>query len=129
MPTVEDYLIQADRNAEVAGRLATRGGTRTPISLQWAVVCVFYAGVHYINAYLKRRTGVVPKNHGDRETCVGLRMDEPVHDALRDLKTACDDTRYKLADPTGPEYEESLAELDVIRTYVNDELRPGDTVH
>ena len=128
MATAEDYLLQADRNAEVACRLAGTANARPPISLQWAVVCVFYAGVHYINAYLKRRTGAVPRSHGDRQTCVSSRMSEPVYEALMELKAACDGARYKLIDPTGPDYRAALAELDVIRTYVNEELGPEDTV-
>lgn len=128
MPTVEDYLRQADRNADVAGHLAGVGGIASPISLQWAVVCMFYAGVHYVNAYLQGCTGTVPRSHSDREMCVSMHMDAPVDDALRELRTVGHAVRYKLLDPTGPDYEAVLEDLDVIRTFVNNELRP-DTIH
>lgn len=124
MPNVEDYLSHADRNLEVAGRLAAAPGVSSPISLQWAVVCVFYAAVHYVNAYLESRTGHVPDNHGDRETRISMDMDEPVDEAYRDLKTVCDNARYRLIDPTGTEYQEALTDLNVVRSFVDNELRP-----
>ena len=122
MLTTGDCLSQADHSATVAGRLSDGSAGAGPISLQWAVVCVFYAGIYYVNAYLGQHIGVVPQRHEDREQRVSMHMEPSVFYAFRELRTICDAARYRPVIPTGIDYQTSLRHLEVIRTYVCNEL-------
>ena len=49
MPTKEEHLIQAERNEKLAATLAHTQYT------EWTVTVLFYAAVHYIEAFLAVR--------------------------------------------------------------------------
>ncbi len=61
MPTLEMHLAQARHNEELAVDLLPTQFT------DWAATCCFYAGLHYIEAYL-HTLEISCQNHGLRES-------------------------------------------------------------
>ena len=120
---VDTYLAQADRNLSVADALSSG----TPISLQWAVTCVFYAGLHYVNAYLFHSALPIPSTHPERDQCV-MRSMRPVYRAYRRLKTDSENARYALHQPTTAEFETSKQKANEIEQFVRGQL-PTTAVH
>ena len=117
-----EYISQARRNAEVADRLRASEGGSAPISLQWAVVCMFYAAIHYVNAYLQHTARPIPANHGDREQYAYDYMTRHVHNALRELRSHGHDVRYKLSQPTPDDCARSQQKLQTIESFVRQNL-------
>ena len=61
MPTTDEFLAQAERNerfAEAASSLAER-------FTEWEVTALFYAALHYVNAFLKSQD-LEPQTHHAR---------------------------------------------------------------
>ena len=60
MPDFESHLRQAERNERVASHLATFP--------DWQTVALFYAALHYVDAYLAQRFGAQghPTSHQAR---------------------------------------------------------------
>ena len=115
--SVEGYLRQAAHNRQVAVRLSTEA----PISLQWATTCVFYAGVHYVNALLYHVDRQTPATHGDREQLMSDRM-RSIYRAYKRLKADSEYARYMLGQPTGAAYRNSCECADEIQEFVNRQL-------
>jgi hypothetical protein len=57
--TVSEYVAQAVRNSEFAADIRKNQGRY----LDWAATCLFYAAVHYVNAYLVKSKIAIPRRH------------------------------------------------------------------
>ncbi len=112
--SVEAYLQQAAHNREVAETLA-RGD---PISLQWAMICAFYAGLHYVNAYLYHVEQRAPRTHRARNERTAELM-KPVYKAYRWLRTGSEQARYDLFQPTGTDFQTSCRRVEEIQQFVS----------
>jgi hypothetical protein len=60
-----DHLRVAQRNRDLARALLAQSELE-PEPWEWVAVILFYAAVHYVNAYLWERYHLVPKNHAQR---------------------------------------------------------------
>ncbi len=106
------YLEQARHNREVAEALSDGD---SPTSRQWAVTCLFYAAVHYVNAHLGNRP--VPDNHPERDSYVRSNM-PLIHSDYRWLKTKSQGSRYRLESPPKAVVDTALSKADKIRKFV-----------
>lgn len=68
--SVTECLEQARHNRHVADVLSQG----SPVGLQWTVTCIFYAALHYVNAYLLHHGQRTPTNHGARDYSVRCHM-------------------------------------------------------
>ena len=114
------YLEQARHNRDVAEALSAGD---SPISRQWAVTCLFYAAIHYINAHLGNRP--VPDNHRDRESYVRVNM-QLIHNDYRWLMTKSQGARYGLQKPPRQVVDTAIAKADKIQKFVQ---QASPTVH
>jgi hypothetical protein len=57
--TVQEHLQQAHRNEGLAQRL----GIPPLRTYDWAITVLFYCILHFVDAYLLQRHGIVPKGH------------------------------------------------------------------
>ena len=62
MRSTKEYIRQAKHNADLASHLRKT----KPDCLDWAVTCLFYAAIHYVNAYLVKARIPIPKRHRSR---------------------------------------------------------------
>ena len=113
-PRAKRHLRQAAYNSEVAKVLAEV----KPPRFQWAVVCLFYAGLHYVNAYLYDTTGDVPRNHTERSKLVNQHMGQ-VYSQYMLLRDESHLARYKMKRHKQTSYEALDNRLEDIRQFVS----------
>ena len=115
MASAEDHLAKAERNADFALdlNLATRA------EVDWAMVCLFYSALHFVEAYLVD-IGQPARTHGKREQMfakdVNLRQ---IAEAYWDLKSFGFRARYEFPDFRKEDVlEEAVPALESIRRHV-----------
>lgn len=110
------YLAQAESNRKVAATLVSKGD---PSSLQWAVTCLFYAGLHYVNAYhCTHIEGPLPSKHGERRNNVSRYM-KPVATAYLWLKDHSEKARYDLSYPNPATVKLACCKVIAIQRFVS----------
>jgi hypothetical protein len=67
--TTRRHIATAEENEQFAREMLQQSRPSPP-SLRWATVSLFYAGVHYVNAYLWEHARLVPRDHLDREALI-----------------------------------------------------------
>jgi hypothetical protein len=119
-----DYVQQAAHNVELADYLRKN---RTDC-LDWAVTCLFYAAVHYVNAYLRKSNLAIPRRHrgSDRNKTEGrlnIVQQDPtlrfIYINYRHLDDESRDARYELRKPSSADYDSFLEpQLKSIRKFI-----------
>jgi hypothetical protein len=117
--SAQGFLEQAGHNRRVADALLQG---KPPISRQWAVTCLFYAALHYVNAHVSSHGQPVPADHGARDLGVSRFM-RSVYPAYRWLRTRSEAARYGMRHPGEQELEESRRRADAIESFVAKRLR------
>jgi len=108
----EEYIAQAAHNAELARTLRKERKEY----LDWAVTCLFYSAVHYINACLTKDGKDIPRRHvGTDAGAVGrtniVQQDaslKTIYFDYRHLDDESRDARYELRHPTPAEFDTYL---------------------
>jgi hypothetical protein len=105
-----DYVQQALHNAELAAYLRK---DKTQY-LDWAVTCLFYSALHYVNAYLAKGQKAIPRRHvtvGNLAGRSNIVQADPdlgaIYPAYRALEDESRDARYELRKMTPYEYDKS----------------------
>ena len=65
MPNALDHLEQAERNEDFYTELS-KLNPAGPEYTEWELVALFYAALHYVDAWLARSEGSHPRNHRQR---------------------------------------------------------------
>lgn len=115
MPTQQKHLQQAQRNEELYHYLAHVA----PAYTDWQITALFYAALHYIDAYLAGHN-VHPSSHEERNGLVAIEGSlRRIYVAYRDLEDRSRDARYELY-RIAPGYEQTLynSQFASIRDYV-----------
>lgn len=69
--TVQEHLRQARHNEEVAHTL----GSRPLEAYDWAITVLFYAVLHFVDAYLLQHHRIIPRGHiATRDRNTGQRL-------------------------------------------------------
>lgn len=121
-PTPTEYIRQAKHNLELAKHLREE----KPDYLDWAVTCLFYAAVHYINAYLSHSKIAIPRRHRGEDGKPGrlniVQQDstlKAIYANYRHLDDESRDARYELRVPTKSDYDNILMQqLKAIQNYI-----------
>jgi len=97
--TINDYLQQAEHNEALAAFIRSK----RPDCLDWSATCLFYAAVHYVNAYFRKFGIPIPRRHrGDRGEPGRLNIvqSDPILSSIypeyRHLDDESRDARYEL---------------------------------
>ena len=118
-----EYIEQAAHNADLASHLRHE---RTNC-LDWAVTCLFYAAIHYVNAYLvkahipipKRHRGSNPKKPGRLNIVQNDSVLSQIYQEYRHLDDESRDARYELKRPSISDYDTFLiSQLVRIREFI-----------
>jgi HEPN domain-containing protein len=117
-----EYIEQAVHNSELATFLRQEKAEY----LDWALTCLFYAAVHYVNAYLAHAGKSIPRRHRTQGSLVGrsniVEVDptlRAIYPAYRHLDDESRDARYELRKPSTQEYDKYLApRLQRIRDFI-----------
>ena len=122
MKKSSEYVQQAVHNTELATHLRQ---DKTQY-LDWAATCLFYAAVHYINAYLAKADKTIPRRHTTQGILMGrtnIVQSDPalrkIYYAYRHLDDESRNARYELKRPTLEDYDTYLVpQLDKIKDFV-----------
>lgn len=93
--------------------------------MDWAATCLFYAAVHYVNAFLVKRGKPLPRKHHGESSSPGrtdIVRDDPelqaIYPEYRDLEDVSRNARYLLSKISVKEYDKLVKELTAIREHV-----------
>lgn len=122
MKNSTDYIQQAAHNAELAAYLRHEKSAY----IDWAATCLFYAAVHYVNAYLVHFQKTLPRRHKTQGNMVGrsnIVQADPalsqIYPDYRHLDDESRDARYELKKPSADDYDKFLlSRLDKIRKFI-----------
>src|SRR5439155_13741854 len=98
--TATEYVRQATHNASLAKYLRAN---KTDC-LDWAVTCLFYSAVHWVNAYLTKQRIPIPRRHQGSDPQKPGRMNivqqdsslRRIYSSYRHLDDESRDARYEL---------------------------------
>jgi hypothetical protein len=126
--TLSEYVAQAAHNSAFAEGIRKNQGEY----LDWAATCLFYAAVHYVNAYFvkstiaipRRHTGADPKNPGRTNIVQQDPSLKTIYAPYRHLDDESRDARYELKIISEADYDNFLLpKLNQIRSFITSELR------
>lgn len=104
MPSAPQHLRQARLNERLADTLVVGK------LLDWAVTALFYAALHYTDAYLDAQE-IHPRNHQQRRAVMGMYFNAETVACYGALEKASRRTRYDCFDPTSDEYNKTKLTL------------------
>lgn len=118
MSQLAEHIAQAEKNERLYENLI---GTEFN---DWAVVSLFYAALHYVDAYFVQRIGVSPSNHSARNYLVDSSLDlTEIRQAYSDLYRLSRDVRYEIFPvSTDAAIRVKVWQFDTIRTHIRDLL-------
>jgi hypothetical protein len=92
MPDQQKHLAQAQHNEELYHHLADA----TPRFIDWQITALFYAALHYVDAYLAK-FAIHPNSHEERSTWMGREsVLKTIYAVYRDLQNRSRDARYEI---------------------------------
>jgi hypothetical protein len=124
---VADYIQQAHHNANLARYLRQN---KTDC-LDWALTCLFYSAVHWVNAYLCKCGKPIPRRHTSIESGKPGRLNivqqdstlRKIYVSYRTLDDESRDARYELQIPLPAEYDRSLLpELEKVKAFIEPQV-------
>lgn len=114
MPQPAEHIAQAEKNERLYESLI---GTEFN---DWAVVSLFYAALHYVDAYFVQRAGVSPSNHSTRNILVSMTTElAGIEIHYRELYARSLDARYEIiVMPEDEIIKEKTERFDSIRAHI-----------
>ena len=121
--SVDEYISQAAHNHEFA-RYIRENKTDC---LDWSATCLFYAAVHYINAYFKKIGKQIPRRHSSPDPRSPGRLNiiqtdsslSAIYDQYRNLDDESRDARYELKMISASDYDSFLLpQFEAIKTFI-----------
>lgn len=130
MRSTNEYIQQAKHNADLASHLRQ---TKTDC-LDWAATCLFYAAIHYVNAYLVKVDIPLPKRHfskkhpnppGRSNIIQNDSVLALIYSEYRHLEDESRDARYELRIPSTIDFDTFLfPQLEMIRALILRQVKP-----
>jgi hypothetical protein len=110
MPNITDHILQAQHNEDFY-----RATDKNAYS-DWAMTAVYYAALHYVDAFLARAGMIDPGGHDVRDREMHMRMElRPIVKNYFRLKSRSRSVRYYCTTFSFPElqrsYEDDLTEI------------------
>lgn len=125
--TVSEYVAQAARNSAFAADIRKNQGRY----LDWAATCLFYAAVHYVNAYFVKSKIAIPRRHScpdpNNPGRTNIVQQDPslktIYKTYRHLDDESRDARYELKVISEADYDNFLLpKLEQIRKFITSKL-------
>lgn len=93
MPSKEEHITKADGNAAFAAAIPLNSQPR----IDWALIALFYAAMHYVEAYLAVVFNQHVKSHTTRDSIVARDSNlKRIHAEYMDLKFFGYNARYEM---------------------------------
>lgn len=105
MPSKQDHKTKADGNAAFALSLNLDSQTR----IDWALIVLFYAAMHYVEAYLAAMS-IHLRSHTTRDSYLGRDSNlRPIYAEYQDLKYYGYNARYEVCTFTANDVTDAAA--------------------
>lgn len=116
MPTKSEHVSKAERNEKIAATLSTTG------YLDWAITCLFYAALHYVDAILSASV-IHPEGHTERNLAIGTNDTLlKIRQEYRTLETLSRNGRYRAMTIEPDDLHKAQQNFDVLRTHLRSRL-------
>ena len=114
MPQLAEHILQAEKNERLFDNLI---GTEFN---DWAVVSLFYAALHYVDAYFVERVGTSPSNHRSRNRLISMTIElVSIETFYRELYARSLDARYNIVTISEDEaIQERTSYFVPVRTHI-----------
>jgi arginine utilization protein RocB len=94
VPTKEQHVAKAEGNASFALSLTLDSTAK----IDWALIALFYAALHYIEAYLAATSGIHVRSHETRDRMVARESNlRKIFNEYSDLKYYGYNARYEIS--------------------------------
>jgi hypothetical protein len=115
LPTKEEHIQKAEGNEAFAISIEQDNQTR----IDWTLVILFYAAVHYVEAYLAKHLGMHLRSHTTRDTYVGRESNlKKIFSPYQHLKFYGYNARYELYGFTVKDTQAAVKDLAAIKTHL-----------
>lgn len=128
--TIAEYIKQAEHNAEFAQYIREKRSQY----IDWSVTCLFYAAVHFVNAYFEKFGIPIPRRHRGDLGAPGrtnIVQSDPqlsaIYPEYRHLDDESRDARYELRRISEGDYDNFLRPLlDKISNFILPKVTNSD---
>ncbi len=128
--TIPQYLQKAAHNLAFAQYIRVNKSD----CLDWAATCLFYAAVHYVNAYLVKSKQPIPRRHTNRDPSnpgrTNIVQQDPhlckIYRPYRHLDDESRDARYELKPISTSDYDSFLLpQINKIKDFIESRVAPN----
>lgn len=122
-PRTREHIETARQHRAVALHLFGEDEARQ-VSLEWATIAAFYAAVHLVNAYLRERLDLEPRDHTERTRLVStVSVLRPIANEYDSLLDAAYLARYRTGYRLNRRQAQALiSHLTVIESSIAEDL-------
>ncbi len=114
MPTRQEHIAKAEGNVRFANSVLPT----SPANIDWALIAMFYAGVHFVEAYLAELNQHI-RSHATRDNFLGRERElRPIYREYGELKYFGFNARYEMQTFTANDISEARPALEKIEQHI-----------
>ena len=115
MPTKDEHVKKAEGNEAFAAAIAPN----TQTEIDWTLVVLFYAAVHYVEAYLFKQWGMHVRSHTTRDKYFGKEASlKKIFSPYSHLKYYGYNARYEVSGFTAADTQDATKYLTEIKNQI-----------
>jgi hypothetical protein len=115
LPSKDEHVLKAEGNETFAGTITPSNQTQ----IDWTLVILFYAAVHYVEAYLAKYLGMHLRSHTTRDQYIGKEANlKKIFTPYGHLKFFGYNARYELYGFTARDTQDALTYLTEIKNHI-----------
>lgn len=116
----KQHIVKARRNETFCEAL----GTMEPPYYEWQTIVLFYAALHYLQAYFSAKTRHYPTTHQDRDQIIPTDVKlQSIYNHYRELKQLSLTGRYMCWPTNEHDVQSAKGHLAVIRSHIEQLLK------
>jgi hypothetical protein len=115
VPSKDEHLLKAKGNEEFAVSITHENQTR----VDWTLVILFYAAMHYVEAYLDKAFSQHLRSHTTRDKYIGKEANlKKIFTPYQHLKFYGYNARYEMFGFTPNDTKDAVKDLAAIKTHL-----------
>jgi len=115
VPTKDEHIKKAEDNETFADTIPTA----TQTEIEWTLVVLFYAAVHYVEAYLEKHWGMHLRSHTARDQYIGKEANlKKIFSPYSYLKFYGYNARYEVCSFTVTDTQDANKDLAEIKNHI-----------
>jgi hypothetical protein len=115
VPTKDEHVQKAQGNEAFAATIQPSNQT----AIDWTLIVLFYAAVHYVEAYLEKHWGMNIRSHTTRDKYMGKEANlKPIFSPYSHLKFYGYNARYEVSTFTANDMQDATKYLTQIKNHL-----------